>query len=297
MPRVSVIIPAYNAAPTLPQTLRSVLEQTYRDYEIAVVDDGSTDRTAEVVERSAPAARCLRQGNAGVAAARNHGIDQSSGELVAYLDADDLWEPTKLERQVGALDADPKAGVCYVAADRVDGALQVQGRLPARQYDDTTAALLLYANIVSGSCSSAVVRRAVTGDVRFDGRFSQCADWHYWLRLSLGTEFLAVDEPLVKYRSTPGNMSSDIPLLERDTFGVLADLFERKDVAERYGHLRNRIYGNHWMILAGSYLHAGEPAAAVRCAGRGLRADPASIRRPLGLPYRWARRAARKLSS
>ncbi|MGI8668594.1 MAG: glycosyltransferase family 2 protein, partial [Aridibacter sp.] len=104
-PLVSVIIPAYNAEQFISQTIESVLGQTLKDFEIVVVDDGSTDETAGIAESYGAPVRCIRKTNGGVSRARNTGIEHAVGKYIAFLDADDLWEPTKLEKQVALLDA------------------------------------------------------------------------------------------------------------------------------------------------------------------------------------------------
>ena len=111
-PRVSVLIPTYNYGPFLSEALESVLAQTYTDYEILVLDDGSVDHTAQVAA-AYPQVRYLYQENAGIAATRNRLIRQSQGELVAFLDADDLWEPEKLEQQVRYLDTHPQCALVF----------------------------------------------------------------------------------------------------------------------------------------------------------------------------------------
>ena len=103
MPTVSVVIPAYNSASYLAEAVESALGQTFKDLEILVVDDGSTDETQELMRRYGPPVRCLSQENTGVATARNRGIDESRGRYVAFLDADDVWQPDKLEKQLAAL--------------------------------------------------------------------------------------------------------------------------------------------------------------------------------------------------
>ena len=292
MARVAIVVPARNAEATIGETLDSVAHQTFADFETVVVDDGSTDRTAEIAASFDARFRCLREAPRGVSAARNRGVELTSAPFIAFLDADDYWDPTKLERQLEALSIRPEAGVCYAAVTRVGPRGDVVGSAPALEYDDPTAALLLYSNIVSGSCSSAMVRRDSVRAVRFDPRFSQCADWHYWLRLSLDTGFVAVPQPLVMYRSSGENMSSDIGLLERDTFAVLDAFYAEEAGADPYRSIRQHVYSNHWMILSGSYLHAGRLADSVRCLARGLALWPANITKPLTLPVRRARRAA-----
>jgi glycosyltransferase involved in cell wall biosynthesis len=287
---VSVVIPAYNAADTLPETLESLIAQSFDDFEAIVVDDGSSDDTAEVAAASGdPRVRVLSVRNGGVARARNHGIAATNGTYVAFLDADDLWHPEKLELQVQALRADPAAGFCVTGATRIDAQSRELGGMPLRRPDDVCAALLLQSMVV-GCLSSGLARRdalAQAGD--FDPQFSQSADWDLWLRLAVSTRFLILDEVLVRYRTSPGNMSSNIGLLERDTFAVLDKFFASPD-SSAYAGLRARAYSAHWLVCAGSYLHAGQRADAVRCLSRALRTHPASVTRPLGMPARWMRR-------
>jgi glycosyltransferase involved in cell wall biosynthesis len=294
--RLSVVIPAYNAAATVGEAIDSVLAQTYADFELVVVDDGSTDETAQIVAaRDDPRVRCVRTENRGVAAARNHGIELTSGELVAFLDADDAWQPEKLERQHLALTTTPSIGLSFTSAALVDDDLETIGLDDAVEYADYTEQLLLTGNILSAGGSSVMARRSVIDQVGgFDPQLSQCADWDLWLRLSLVTRFAVIHEPLVLYREVPGTMSSDPSLLERDTFALL-DKFYASSASAPYVHLRRRSYANHWMICAGSYLHAGSPKESLRCMILGIRSDPRAIRRPLMLPARLVRRARKRM--
>jgi glycosyltransferase involved in cell wall biosynthesis len=293
MPKVSVIIPAYNAEAYLRQAIESVLAQDFRDIEVLVIDDGSKDGTAAVAGTFGSPVRRLSKENGGVSRARNFGIQHAAGEYVAFLDADDLWEPTKLRKQVELLDKEPEVGLCFTAMWRVDANLQPIEITPALDYPDYGAALLLYSCVVTGSCSSAMVRRTILQRLGgFDPSFSTCADWEFWLRLSQVTRFGAIDEPLVKYRVTPGSMSSNPGLVERDTFAALEKFFANSLPAE-YLEFKDRAYSNHWMILSGSYLHARRLGHSLRCLLQGLRFYPTNIVRPLGLPVRWLKRRLR----
>jgi glycosyltransferase involved in cell wall biosynthesis len=295
MPEVSVVIPAYNAERFIADTLRSVQAQTFRDFEVLVVDDGSRDGTAGIVDAFGPPVRRLAQPNAGVSRARNTGIAAARGRYVAFVDADDLWEPTKLERQLAALGAQPAAGFCYVGVRRIDAEGRVRAVEPARTFTDLTRDLLLHSSVIPASCSNLVVRREVLERTRgFDPDFGQCADWDFMIRLSLLARGAAVGEPLARYRTSAGNMSSDVARLERDTFAVLAKFFASPAGAP-FASLRRRCYSNHWMILAGSYLHAGRLGASLRALGQGLRLHPANVTRPLGLPLRWAARGVARV--
>jgi glycosyltransferase involved in cell wall biosynthesis len=290
-PRVSVVIPAYNASSTLSETLTSVLDQTFQDFEVIVIDDGSSDGTSEIADECGDPVRCFRTTNGGVSNARNRGIAESHGEYVALLDADDTWVPTKLQRQVEVLDSDAQAGGSYVGVIKVDDGRRELARLPAQSFDDLCRSLLLYSSVIPTSPSSLVLRRDVldrTGP--FDPRFSQCADWDYLLRLSRLTRLKPIDEYLALYRVGRSNMSRNIELLESDTMAVLDRFFSESDSKE-YAALHDEAYSNHWMILSGSYLHDRNLASAFRCLGHGLRLRPANAVRPLGLPVRWLRRS------
>ncbi len=294
MAEVSVVIPAFNAAGTIAETLASLTAQTFVDFEALVVDDGSCDATASIASSNAdPRIRVITTANAGVAAARNHAMSHATGSLVAFLDADDLWEPGKLERQVEALRLRPEAGVCVTGALRVGIDSRPLGAMPLAHPDDLTRALLFQSMIV-GCISSGVVRKHLLDAIGgFNPAFSQCADWDLWLRLSLVTQFEIIDLPLVSYRSSTGNMSSDVTLLERDTFSVLRAFFAA-DTSAAYRSLQARVYAAHWMVCSGAYLHHRRYRDSLRCLSAGIRADSRSARRPLGLPKRWLSRLGRQ---
>lgn len=318
---VSVVIPAYNAARFLRETLQSVLAQTSAPLEVLVVDDGSTDDTARIAQSFGPPVRCLNQENQGLSRARNAGIRAARGDWIALLDADDLWLPRKLERQIERLrqhgieqhDAarndetrrdetrrDETAGqavACFTLTEYVDRTGHVLRRSALPRFPDLVEALLLYSCIVGPPSAALLHRRTLEQIGLFDPRFSQCADWDMWLRLAEAGPVAYVAEPLVRYRVHETNMSHNIPLLEKDTFAVLDKFFaahvqprHTQPRHARYGRLKNHCYSNHWLIVAGSYLHAGRRRDSVRCLLRGLLCYPLNLTRPLGLPARWLQR-------
>jgi glycosyltransferase involved in cell wall biosynthesis len=217
-PTFSVVIAAYNAARTLPATIRSVLGQTRRDFEIVVVDDGSTDGT----DRALAGIRddriiYLRQENLGPAAARNSGIEQSSAELVSLLDSDDLWLPTYLETMHSALRAAPDAGLAYTDAWRLDDlrrriyrrTLMGPQRPPRRPPADPAALLaaLLERNFVF---TSATVRRSVLDAVGGFTTLTRSEDYELWLRIAAsGVRFTNTGKVLAVYRDRPGSRIHD----------------------------------------------------------------------------------------
>ena len=290
MPEVTVVIPAYNAERFIAETLRSVQAQTFRDFKVLVVDDGSTDRTAHIVDAFGPPIRRLHQKNGGVSRARNAGSAATSGRFIAFLDADDLWDPPKLERQVELLRSRPDVGFCYAGIRRIGADGGVRQVELAREYEDLCRELLLNSCVVASSSSSIMVRRDVLQRAGgYDPALSQCADWDFLIRLSLLARGAALPEALVSYRTFAGNMSSDVSRLERDTFAVLTKFFSGPD-GRRYADIQRRCYSNHWMILSGSYLHAGRLGQSMRALAKGLRLAPANLKRPLGLPLRWMAR-------
>jgi glycosyltransferase involved in cell wall biosynthesis len=295
-PTISVIIPAYNAARTVGAAVDSVLAQSFADFELLVIDDGSRDDTAEVVGgREDPRVTCITTDNGGVATARNRGLQRAAGSYVAFLDADDAWAPRKLERQHLAMSERPDVGLVFTSAQLVDHELAPIGEDLAADRPDYTAALLLEGNVVPGGGSSVMARTALIERAGpFDSRLSQCADWDMWLRMSLITSFVAVQEPLTLYRVVSGTMSSDPALLERDTFALL-DKFYAQGASAPYERVRRRAYANQSMVCAGTYLHAGRLRSALRCVVAGLRNDPRTVSRLVSLPARWVDRARRRL--
>jgi glycosyltransferase involved in cell wall biosynthesis len=290
LPRVAIAIPAYNAANTVTAAVQSVLQQSYRDFTLTVVDDGSTDGTAVAVEAFGDRVRLVRVPNGGVSAARNSGVAHIDAEFVAFLDADDTWAADKLERQVEILDERPDAGMCFTGIARVDTTGATTSLTAAVDREDFCRDLLLFSSVVPSSPSTMLIRREVFDDLGgWDHRFSQCADWDLLLRMSLGTRFAHIDRPLVRYSEAEGRMSTDVELLERDTFAVL-DAFFAANPPAKYRCIRRRVYSNHYLIVSGSYLHQRRLREAVRCLGRGLRIDPTNVRRPAGTPLRWGRR-------
>jgi glycosyltransferase involved in cell wall biosynthesis len=273
MPQVSIIIPTYNSATYLKQAIDSVLAQTHRDFEILVIDDGSTDDTADLMNGYGAAVRYLRQPNHGVATARNRGIEESRGEYVAFLDADDVWLPDKLERQIEALEQYPGRGACYTDFFVVAPDLTVQTRISHAQQGHTFEALLLKGNVV-GTPSSVICRRE---DVRqvggFDPSFSYGADWEMWIRLASVTEFVHVREPLVLYRQHDGNMSRNIALLEDDSVRLLAKGFATEGISQELCRKKQKALARNYLVLAGSYFHAGDYLDSFRCARKAVRLD------------------------
>jgi Glycosyl transferase family 2 len=275
---VSVVIAAYNAAEFIEDTCRSVMRQTYRALEIIVVDDGSTDRTSAVVEALAatdPRIRLIRQQNLGVAAARNRAIAAASGEFVAPLDADDLWDPTKIARQVERLQqAGPDAGLVYCWWAWIDVTGIVLDRSPSWRVEGHVLEQLVEVNF-TGSASVPVFRRscleAAGGyDASLRDRGAQgCEDWDLALRIAERHLVVAVPAVLVGYRRRGDSMSSSCDVMWASQALVMAALVARAPSLPPSAVRRSK--GQFALHLAGVSFWGGDYVGACRWA---LRARP-----------------------
>jgi glycosyltransferase involved in cell wall biosynthesis len=213
---VSVIVPAYNAARTIDATLDSIRNQTYRELEIIVVDDGSCDDTAVMVERQQcldPRIRLFRQKNAGVAAARNRGIAEACGDFIAPIDADDLWRPTKIERQMELMIARGAAvGLVYTWVATVDCEGDIISTAYRPGHEGPVLAQICRGNFL-GTGSSALMRGQVVHDLGgYDPApdIQGCADLELYFRIAEHHHFAVVREHLTGYRiGAPDSMSSN----------------------------------------------------------------------------------------
>lgn len=227
IPSVTVVMAAYNAERYIAQAVDSVLAQTYDDFELHIVDDGSNDATADVARRYLldPRVRYHYQPNAGQCAAKNRGVAEACGQFVAFLDADDAWRPNKLERQV-PLFANPAVGVVYSDEELMDedGRRLPTGSHPLRRGRLTDE--LLMRNIVS--FSTAVVRRELLRrHGAFDPVLDMGIDYDLWLRLSPHCEFDYVDDYLVDYRIHAGQMSRKLRQRYEAGISIMRRFLER----------------------------------------------------------------------
>ena len=198
MPRVSIIIPTYNRRDLVREALASVQAQTYQDCELIVVDDGSTDGTAEVVQEF-PGVHYVSQSNRGVAAARNRGVALSCGELVAFLDSDDLWQPGKLDAQVAFFATCPDAQICQTEEIWLRNGVRVNPHNKHRKTGGDIFARSLERCLVSPS--AVMVRRELFKRIGgFDERLPACEDYDLWLRIAVTTPIFLIETPLVMKR-------------------------------------------------------------------------------------------------
>lgn len=215
MPRVSVIVPAYNAARYLSAAIDSVVGQTYADWELIIVDDGSTDNTRFVVQSYIPTLgdrlRYFWQANRGLPAARNAGIRKARGEFIGILDADDVWLPTRLARGITVMDSSPRVGLVHSRIARIDsnGAVVDCLSFPAR-FQAGKVALHIYTRRANILCPTVLLRKRCLDTVgMFDETMRATEDRDLWFRIAELYEVAYIDEVLAHYRFSHGSMSSD----------------------------------------------------------------------------------------
>jgi glycosyltransferase involved in cell wall biosynthesis len=291
---VSVIIPTYNRSGLLREALRSVLAQSFTDYEVIVVDDGSEEDIAGVVAAGGgPAARCMRVPHGGPGAARNAGVQAARGELIAFLDSDDLWHPEHLARTVPVLRERPEVGLVYHGAIAIDesGRELPEGRSRAFAAGRVTQDLFVYDFVLT---PSVVCRREVFDAVGgFDGALMSSEDYELWLRMSLVCEFARVGEPLMYRRRHAGSICAS----RRGRNAILRAIVKERFRREYEATIEPRVA---LAALGKAFLHAGRyvwreghRASARRLARQALRYQPGNVK-ALGLLaaiwlWRWRR--------
>lgn len=217
---VTVVIPAYNASGYLEETIESVLQQSFTDFELLVIDDGSTDDTTGIVHRYSQKdsrVRLFSQINQGVSVARNTGIHQAKGKFIAFLDSDDLWLPNKLAVHVQHLSTHPKLGMSFGRVEFMSFDGKPTGQLSNPRLSNITPKHL-YEENPAITPSNAVIRRDVLDQIGgFDRELSGYADAELFLRVSCyGWQVEGIDQILVYYRTSVSGMSSQLDSMEED---------------------------------------------------------------------------------
>lgn len=251
MPKISVIIPAYNAMRFLPETLNSVFSQSLDDFEVIIVNDGSSDGIEDWFLTVTDQRVCLvSQQNQGLAASRNTGLAHATGEYIAFLDADDLWHPTKLAKQAQKLDDNPEVGLVYTWLAVVGPDNAFLGKVVSNQASGHIWRTLLDENVV-GCGSVPMIRRSCLDRVGgFDTSLpaSYGEDWDMWLRLAPHFQFDVVKEVLVYYRSHPNNLSKTWQAMEKSHQIIIEKVFA--SAPSGLLHLKQRTYANAYINIA-----------------------------------------------
>ncbi|MFC1575198.1 glycosyltransferase [Gemmatimonadota bacterium] len=268
LPLVSIVIPAYNAAAFLRETLDSVFQQTYDSIEVVLVDDGSTDSTAEVVrEYGSGAVRYLSQENQGVSVARNRGLKEVRGEYVCFLDADDWLFPENIRLKVDLLERNPDLALASSWVSVTDPELKPTGLVLKGGEGRILGDLLDYIPPAIPCPSNALIRTEIVREVGgFDERLSTAADFDLWLRLAARHEIGRVDEVLVKYRRHGSAMFNDIEAQVRDMEWILEKHSEELSAHDGWRVLQWRFYRS----VAGGFFRERKPGQGLRYLLKGL---------------------------
>ena len=229
-PKISVIIPTYNSSTTIGETLNSVFNQTFKDFEIILINDGSTDDLNLVLQNFQDVRlKVFNYPNGGLAIARNRGVEQANGKYLAFLDADDLWHEDKLKTHLEALETarriNPKVAVAYSWSYFLDNETQQCFEDDAVSFQGNVLGELLQSNFIASGSNILVSCEAVLSTGFFNQSCEGAADWDYWLRLAQQWEYILIPERQVFYRQSRTSMSSNVPKMEQEQLRVINEIF------------------------------------------------------------------------
>lgn len=289
-PRVSAIIPNFNYAQYVGEAIESALAQTFKPMEVIVIDDGSTDESISICEKFGKQIKLIRQENAGVSAARNNAVRASSGEFVAFLDADDVWLSRKIEEQVEEFKRSGHLGLVHVGVQDIDeDGKSLVTHLDGLEGEVSREMLLFNRAVILGGGSGFMIPRKVFEEIGgFDLRLSTSADWDFCYQVSHRFEVGFIPEVLLKYRMHSSNMHGNIPLMEREMLIGFEKAFDKSH--SKLSNVRRESYGNLHRVLAGSYFRAGNNRQFARHAAKSIWQRPQNIGYFLQFPFRRIKR-------
>ena len=283
MPLISVIIPLYNSEKTIKQTLESVFEQTFSDWEIIAINDGSKDSTLDILAAiEEPRLKVFSYPNGGISVSRNRGLALAQGEFIAFLDHDDLWTPDKLELQLKALQENPQAAVAYSWVDLINELGEFIR--PHTRYSATGDVLpkQLLDSIVHTASNPLIRKKALIEVGGFDESILGPEDWDLFIRLAARYHFVAVPKVQVLFRMTASSASTNIARQETQTLKVLDRAFSL--APESLQHLKKRSFTKIYMYLTFKALEVPSGRkngfVAARCLWIALKNDPSLLRQP-----------------
>ncbi|MBW4664429.1 MAG: glycosyltransferase [Chroococcus sp. CMT-3BRIN-NPC107] len=234
-PIISVVIPVYNGAKTIKETVESVLQQTYQNFEIIVINDGSQDETLAVINNiQNQKIKLFSYSNAGLSASRNRGFARACGEFITFLDADDLWTKDKLEAQLEALQQNPQAAVAYSWTDHIDEDGKFLRPASYTSCNGNVYERILVGNFLACGSNTLIRTQALKQVGGFDESLNSAEDWDMWLRLAPYYEFVVVPRPQVLYRISPYSMSVNIFKMEAASLQVIERAYNQAPESLQY---------------------------------------------------------------
>lgn len=280
-PLISVIIPAFNSEKTIRETIETVLNQTFSNFEIIVINDGSEDLTLNVVNSiKDPRIKVFSYTNSGVSASRNRGIAQAAGEFISFLDADDLWTADKLEAQLKALQENPQAGVAYSWVDSIDENNKYLRASSCCTASGDVYPTLLKGNILANGSNPLVRAQALREVGEFNQSLTPAEDWDMYLRLASRYHFIAVPSPQILYRITSTSASGNVFKMEAGSLQIIEQAYNH--IPNYLQPLKKESIGNLYKSLIYKVLE--EPTGrqkgfkAAKLFWRYLKNDPAIYR-------------------
>lgn len=275
---VSVVTATYNMGQYAALAVKSVLCQTYPHVESIVVDDGSTDGTPETMEqfRTDPRVKFIRLlKNQGQTVAKNTGLREAKGKYLAFVDADNLWMPDKLEKQLPLFDQSEKIGVVYSDLQLIDGEGKKLPSIHRTYHQGCITAPLLVHNFVN--FNSAVVKRECLERIgRFDESLSMGIDWDLWLRISIGYKFAFLPEPTYSYRIWPNQMSHNT-LKRLECAKKILDKFFNDNPGKVSGMVKRKAWASLHRGYGAAYAEKGKLSEALHSYGRAIMSHPMQI--------------------
>ncbi|ARV62242.1 glycosyl transferase family A [Nostocales cyanobacterium HT-58-2] len=282
---ISVIIPVYNGQNTIQETINSVLQQTFHNFELIVINAGSTDSTLHIISKIQDhRIQVLSYPKANVAVNRNRGFNHAAGEFITFLDADDLWTPDKLEAQYKALVENPQAAVAYSWTHCIDKSGKFLRKCSYVNWTGDVYPQLLLDDFI-GSGSNVMIRRHTISTIGgFDELLSNAQDTDMWLRLAAKYDFVVVPKPQILYRISANSMSSNIVGLEKSNLQIIERAFAHQK-AKSLQHLKWYSIGNLYKYLSYKVLETipgqQNTLQAVRLLWKTARYDPLLLGKPV----------------
>jgi glycosyltransferase involved in cell wall biosynthesis len=279
-PAVSIIIPNYNHAQYIGDAINSVLNQTSSDYEIIVVDDGSHDKSREIIDRFGGRVRAIYQQNQGLSAARNTGINAAQGKYIGVLDADDMYEPEFVSTLVSRLESQPDADGIYCGYRFVDHLNNPLPQIEAREVPPEK----LYWALVDGNFfvpESMFVRKHCYDKVGlFDTSLRALEDFDMWLRITSQFKVIYTTKVLTRHRILPGSMSTDPTRQFQNRLSVIKKHFGAEPApGGAWSEAQRRAYGRAYLVSAVEYLQAHNESRAFECVYAMVNACPSLLTR------------------
>lgn len=291
--KVSVVIPTYNRAAYLKATLESVLAQTYKDIEVIVVDDSSTDETARIVSSFGSKVKYILQDNRERGAARNNGIRNSAGDYIAFLDSDDLWLADHLESCVKTLESSPEIGLSFSGSYMADENGKVISKMPVRRFGPHPLRQIV-SGYSSGGCnaSSCVIRRGIFDRAGFFSEIRELSgseDWEMWARIAGCCRLIFSGVYTVKIRFHPGKSSIDAERMAASMKMALDMTYANDKLLPVIKDIKSRAYSRLYTVTAINCYAAGKMAQARKYIAEAIKSSPSSVLTDRYLLYTYAR--------